>query len=135
MRKLFVVIILMLSGCVNYHSAVYDDGFYTKYTNVYVSEIPSDTYNIRSYVVKELADMGLVVYGNSAPKNVAAGDVIVDVKFAEGWDLALYVKSINVQFIDAQNNKVIATGSYESGWVHATESAVRKVFSKIKEKL
>ena len=135
-KHLYVSLLLvLLTSCINYHGSIYNKDLYQSYKKAYVSEIKSDPFNVRPLVMDELSKMGLIIYSRSQLEKPTSEDVIIKIEFAEGWDLAKYVKSINVQFIDATTGTVVATGSYESGWIHGTKSAVEKVFSKIKSQL
>ncbi len=78
------------------------------YANLTVSRHIGETLNQRGVSVR-------IGTGDPKPTDV---DFVVTYTDKWDWDMAMYLKSLNVQFLDATNGQPIASGSFHQGFFH-----------------
>jgi len=101
------------------------------YETAYVTYIKPDEFSLRPLIVDELKSMGLLVKLTPLPANPGPADIVVRIDFVDGWRTTKYVKSLNLEFIDAMTGDFVASGCYRSEALRETAFAVKEAFKRV----
>jgi hypothetical protein len=133
---LLALLLLMVSGCARIQSQVMPGTLITQYKTAYIEPIKEDEFNLYPVISWELADMGLKVVGIPVPENPLATDMLVKYSYVAGWDIQRYLRSFQVQFIDARNKSVVASTAYfKLGLFTSQASRLEAAFNDLRYKL
>ena len=140
MKKwLFIIIaslILLLSGCATNHALIMPNKDFKSYKAAYIELLQEDEFNIGTFTIQELSDMGFQVFNKRVPADPLATDMLVRYTYAKSWDLSVYLVSYQILFLDARSEAVIAQLGYRlnGNW---RSSQTRKIegFNELRSKL
>ena len=136
-RFYFVVsAVMLLSGCVSLSTQIMPGQDFKKYKAAYIEPSKVDEFNMVSAITYELSDMGLKVLGKpfETPSDT---DMLVRFNYFDSWDLKKYLKSFQIQFMNARTGSIIANSSYESNglWQGARDGRLEAAFNDLRQKL
>ena len=128
--------LFILFGCVSNHAMLMPNKDFKQYKTAYIEILPVDEFNLGAAIIYELGDMGLEVINKPLPPNPLSTDMRVNYSYTSGWDLAKYLKSFQIFFMDAQTNSIIASSSYhlEGNWAR-TDTRITSAFNELRKKL
>ncbi|HEV2695148.1 MAG TPA: hypothetical protein VG347_19800 [Verrucomicrobiae bacterium] len=126
MRQLFLLAGLALAMGVNGCSTVtsaqhFGDAKLDSYKSAYVVIAPSGNPNIAGYIVTGLAHHNLKVNSGALKDKPAEVGFYVTYQEHWNWDLAVYLDTLDVQFMDNTNNQLIANGSFRNNKFFETQ--------------
>ena len=138
MKKLtpLLMLVLFLSACATKKVFMAPNNNFRQYQNAYVEFLPVDEFNLGPVIVAELSSLGLNVYGKPLPAESSALDLQVKYTYLTGWDLAKYLQSFQVFFLDAKTGLVVASLSYRlvGNWA-GTEGRIKAGFEEFRNQL
>jgi len=78
-------------------------------------------------VQEALINRGLTV--RAGPEEGKPTDVDFYVRYADSWrwDLAMYLKSLHIQFYDAKSGALLASGSFSNSFLHSFPDPGQKI--------
>lgn len=130
-------ILLLLSSCVgNNHAMIMPDKNFMQYKTAYIELLSVDEFNLGTAIIQELGDMGLQAVNKPKPPNPLTTDMYIKYSYLTGWDLAKYLQSFQIMFLDAQTDIVIATVSHKlvGNWA-ADDIRIASAFNELRAKL
>lgn len=133
---LTAILISILTGCASNHAMVMPNKDFKQYKAAYIEILPVDEFNLGSAIIYELGDMGLEVINKPLPPNPSTTDMKVKYSYTTGWDLAKYLKSFQIIFMDAQTDSIVANIAYrlEGNWA-GTDTRIASAFDNLRTKL
>ena len=133
---LIMSVVALLSGCATNQAFVMPDKNFKNYKTAYVEVLQIDEFNLGTFIITELSDMGLQVVNKRVSDSELGTSMIVRYSYTTGWDLTKYMKSYQVLFLDAQTEAIIANIAYRSTGIWIGNEA-RKVqgFNELRSKL
>ena len=138
MKKLtpLLMLVLFLSACATKKVFMAPNNNFRQYQNAYVEFLPVDEFNLGPVIVAELSSLGLNVYSKPLPAEPSALDLQVKYTYLTGWDLAKYLQSFQVFFLDAKTGLVVASLSYRlvGNWA-GTEGRIKAGFEEFRNQL
>jgi uncharacterized protein YceK len=111
---LLVLLALCFSGC----SSVVDSTYYSKHVRLdsfkraYVVHDPGSTYGCANAAQEALTAKGLTVTSGYIHDKPADTDFYVEVVDRWQWDVAMFLASLDIRFVDNATGDVIAIGTF-----------------------
>lgn len=111
---LLVLLALCFSGC----SSVVDSTYYSKRVRLdslkraYVVHDPGSTYGCANAAEEALTAQGLTVTSGYIQDKPADTDFYVEVVDRWQWDVAMFLASLDIRFVDNATGDVIAIGTF-----------------------
>ena len=134
-RLLLICFVVSLFGCATVQTDTVKDASFSNYKRAYVKQLPEDEFQIYQAIFWELNDMGLEVLG--APfQQATEHDLVVDYTYEGGWDLARYLQSFQLRFLNAKTSQVIVASRYRSRgmWRGKRDGRLEDAFNDIRTK-
>jgi hypothetical protein len=132
-----ILILLILSSCAAtiMQTHVSREKNFLQYKRAYLELLPKDEFNIASFIVAYVNEMGIKVIGLPPPQVLEETDLIIKYRYDDGWDLNKYLKSFQVHFLDAQTGVVIGLISYEKKMLGYADNRMRDAFNEFRRTL
>jgi hypothetical protein len=128
--------VMLLSGCVSLSTQIMPGQEFKQYKAAYIEPLKDDEFNIVSAITFELSDIGIKVFGKpfETPSDT---DMIVRCSYFDSWDMKKYLKSFQINFMNAKTGAIIANTSYESNglWHGARDRRLEATFNDLRQKL
>jgi len=111
---LLVLLALCFSGC----SSVVDSTYYSKHVRLesmkraYVVHDPGSTYGCANAAAEALTAKGLTVTSGYIHDKPADTDFYIEVVDRWKWDLAMFLASLEIRFVDNATGDLIAIGTF-----------------------
>lgn len=140
MKKIFALIIAscFLTACT---TAIYSNVMPTekkyKIDSVCIDAVPDTSVETKFAIKNNLIIRGVRLFDYSS-NNGCPAEIIVSVHDTWHWDIAMYLKDLEIQFYDSKTNALVADGNFKTTGFHAWPSpqkVVDKVLSAMFEKL
>ncbi len=126
-----------LAGCATHNRVVVNPGHQTVLRSAYVVLHGGNSADMDAHVQQELMAHGIQV--KAGPEVREAGtDVVVRYTDNWRWDMAMYLRSLDIQIYNASSGTLIASGSWKNSALHGYHSAekvTRQVMSEVLAKL
>ena len=131
------LILVLLQGCAKVSTirSAPDEMKLVNYKRAYIYALNDDEWQINQSLSYELANMGIAVVGIPF-KDPTKQDLLVKYQFDSGWDIEKYLKSFQIQLIDAQSGFIVASTSYRSNgiWLGKRDGRLEAAFNDLREK-
>jgi hypothetical protein len=131
---LLVLLALCFSGC----SSVVESKHYSRHVRLesmksaYVVHDPGSTYGCANAAEEALKAKGLTVTSGYIKDKPANTDFYVEVVDRWKWDLAMYLASLDIRFVDNATGDLIAVGTFRQGtFFHTFPDQRQKTFDVI----
>jgi hypothetical protein len=131
-RIILVFLLTTVSGCSTVTPAVFNRAYdLSKLKTAYVVKHENSTRDIDLYIQTALT--GYEVRTSSGPMEQKPNDVDFYVTYVDRWhwDLAMYLRSLDIAFFDNKTSHHIASGRFENGPFHTFPSPRKKVMEVI----
>ncbi len=105
------------------------DRDFKSYKNAYIEMAPEDEFNIGTFLISELGDMGFQVYNKKPPEKPLPADMLVKYSFVKSWDLSPYLASYQVLFLDARSEAIVAQLGYRlnGNWLSSQQRKIQGI--------
>jgi hypothetical protein len=136
MKRLILLSLFgLLFGCATVQTDTVKGASFSSYKRAYVKQLPEDEFQIYQGIFWELNDMGLEVLGVPFQQPTEQ-DLIVDYTYEGGWDLARYLQSFQLRFLNAKSSQVIVASRYRSRgmWRGKRDGRLEDAFNDIRAK-
>lgn len=139
MKKLcLLVAVLVLSGCGPQVStvAMIDAAQFNKYKQAYIEPHPQDEFSMTQALMVEVKDLGLSAVG--APfVDPQDTDLLIKYTYDDGWDMAKYLKTFNIQLMCAKTKNMLVSTSYNGIglWYGVRDGRLETAFNEIRSKI
>lgn len=137
-----VIVFLFGAGCASQQRGSVVPGVAIKKDQLYfVERLPKDGRGINKMIADNLALRNLRSTTGEAGMSPEGVDIIVTYQDRWTWDMAMYMTRLNVQFKDAKDGDLLASGeSYRTSLVRKSpedmvDEVLDKIFEKIDQKL
>lgn len=131
---LLVLLALCFSGC----SSVVESKYHSprvrleSFKKAYVVHDPGSTYGCANAAEEALKARGLAVTSGFIKDKPADTDFYVEVIDRWQWDVAMYLASLDLRFVDNTTGDLIATGTFRQGtFFHTFPDQKQKTFDVI----
>ena len=129
--------LLLLALCFTGCSSVVDSKYHSTHLRLdsmkraYVVHEPGSTYGCANAAEEALKSRGLTVTSGFIKDKPADTDFYVEVVDRWQWDLAMYLASLDIRFVDNATGDLIATGTFRQGTFHTFPDQKQKTFEVI----
>jgi hypothetical protein len=131
---LLVLLALCFTGC----SSVVDSKYYSNHVRLdsmkraYVVHDPGSTYGCANAAEESLKERGLTVTSGFIQDKPTDADFYVEVIDRWQWDLAMFLASLDIRFVDNATGDLIALGTFRQGtFFHTFPDQKEKTFEVI----
>ena len=107
---LILLIALSLAACAKLSSQVTPDTDFSQYENYFVLRHEIDIHYIDKIIGEEMLLLGLKTESGTIGQKTLNVDVIITYEDRWAWDMTHYMQSLTIDFRDARNNLLLATG-------------------------
>src|SRR5258706_1627498 len=128
---LLVLLALCFSGC----SSIVESKYYAKHVRLesmkkaYVVHDPGSTYGCANDAAEALTARGLTVTSDYMQDTPADTDFYVEVVDRWQWDVAMFLASLDIRFVDNATGDLIAIGTFrQSTFFHTFPDTRQKTF-------
>jgi hypothetical protein len=132
------VLLVLLAVCYSGCSSVVESKHYSKHVQLesmkraYVVHDPGSTYGCANAAEEALTARGLTVSSGFVQDKPADADFYVEVIDRWQWDLAMFLASLEIRFVDNATGDLIATGTFRQGtFFHTFPDQRQKTFEVI----
>jgi hypothetical protein len=137
-RILRLVLLLVLALCFTGCSSVVESKHYSRRVplesmkSAYVVHDPGSTYGCANAAEEALTARGLTVTSGFIKDKPADADFYVEVVDRWQWDVAMFLASLNIRFVDNHTGDLIAEGTFrQSTFFHTFPDQRQKTFEVI----
>ena len=129
--------ILLVGGCATRSSVVVNPGVSLQAKSAYVVLHGGNSGDMDVHIQRELMAHGLVV---KAGPELRQPDTDIIVRYSDDWrwDMAMYLRSLDVQVYSVSTGELVASGSWKNSALHgfhSEEGVVKDVIDQIFAKL
>lgn len=131
------ILLALLSLCFSGCSSVVDAKYYSNHLRLesmkraYVVHDPGSTYGCANAAEEALIARGLTVTSGFIQDKPADADFYVEVIDRWQWDLAMYLASLDIRFVDNATGDLITLGTFRQGAFHTFPDQKQKTFEVI----
>lgn len=135
---MLLLAVFMLAGCGPQVStvAMIDAAQFDKYKQAYIEPHPQDEFSMTQALVVEMKDLGLSVVGvpYADPQET---DLLIKYTYDDGWDMTKYLKTFNIQLMDAKTKAMLVSTSYNGIglWYGVRDGRLETAFNEIRSKI
>ncbi len=129
--------VLMIAGCATSNSVMVNPGTTLQVRSAYVVLHQGNSSDMDAHIQRELMAHGVQVTAGPEMQHPDA-DVIVRYSDNWKWDMAMYLRSLDIQMYDTSSGGLVATASWKNSAMHGFHSAdgvVKNVIDQIFVKL
>lgn len=131
------LIIVLIQGCAKISTIRVAPSEFklSNYKRAYVYPHSDDEWQINQAINYELDDMGIRLVGVPF-KNPSEKDLLVKYEFSTDWDTTKYLKSFQIELIDAQTGYIVSSTSFYSLgiWLGQRDRRLEAAFNNLREK-
>jgi hypothetical protein len=121
-------VLVCLSGCSTVNPAHTQSNFNLRsLRSVYVVTHGGSSADMDAHMQDALVSRGLIV--RAGPETAKPSDIDFYVTYADSWqwDFSMFLKELHIQFYDAKNGALIASGSFSNSFLHTYPDPGKKV--------
>jgi hypothetical protein len=137
-RQIRPVLLVLLAVCFSGCSSVVESKYYSRHVRLesmkraYVVHDPGSTYGCANAAAEALAERGLTVTSGFIKDKPAEADFYIEVIDRWQWDVAMFLASLEIRFVDNATDDVIAIGTFQqSTFFHTFPDTRKKTFEVI----
>ena len=133
-----LVLLVLLAVCFSGCSSVVESKYYSKHVRLesmkraYVVHDPGSTYGCANAAAEALTERGLTVTSGYIQDKPADADFYIEVIDRWQWDVAMFLASLEIRFVDNASGDLIAIGTFrQSTFFHTFPDTRQKTFEVI----
>jgi hypothetical protein len=140
MKYILILTALFLASCAttqNVMSVPLADNFHAK--SAYFVPHNGKSGDMDGYIQRELIAHNIAMQTGPDVRQLDKVDMIVKYNDSWAWDLAMYLKTLDIQFFDAKSGNLLAQGHWENSAFHKFPDAgkivngvMNEMFTKVK---